>query len=255
MLLDAKKLLAERELELRAARKKITIQPGLALIWVGDDPATAAFIRAKERLSKKLDCQFFLHHFEAVETRQLAALIKGLNTRKDIHGIVLQLPLPKHIDTQKLIDTILPAKDVDNLQNHIQKPWSTPQGIIDLLRANNIDPATRQTIILGEGRLVGAPLAELFRSNGWSFEQISSEAEKHAHKIRQHDLLIACTGVPGLVSAEMVNSTMVVVDGSGVDVEAAAIEKLVTAITPTKGAVGPLTVTQLFANLLQAASG
>lgn len=254
MLLDAKKLLAERETQLQAAREKLTVQPGLALIWVGDDSNTAAFTRVKERLAKKLNCAFFLHHFEAAENRQLEALIKGLNGRKDIHGIVLQLPLPKNVDRQKLISVIDPKKDVDNLSGGAPYSSPTPTGIIDLLRANSIDPATHSTIILGDGLLVGQPLANIFRGNGWPFTQVNSHAENQAAKIRQHDLLISCTGVPGLVTPAMTNAKMVVVDGSGVDVDVASIEKLVAAVTPAKGAVGPLTVSQLFTNLLQAAA-
>ncbi len=253
MLLEPKKLLAERDAALTAAREKVTVQPGLALIWVGDDPQTAAFIRAKERTAKKLDCAFFLHHFEQAENRQLEALIKGLNGRKDIHGIVLQLPLPANINRQKLIAAIAPEKDIDNLRGDAPYPSPTPTGIIDLLQANNIDPATRSTVILGDGLLVGRPLADMFRGNSWSFTQINLSAETRSTKIREHDLLIACTGVENIVAPEMVQPNMVVVDGSGVDVDVKTIEPLVAAVTPTKGAVGPLTVTQLFANLLQAA--
>lgn len=194
-----------------------------------------------------------MHDFERAQTRQLEALIQGLNARKDVDGIVLQLPLPVAVDRQKLIDAIAPEKDVDNLRGDAPYPSPTPTGIVDLLQANGINPPARSTVILGDGLLVGRPLADIFRSNGWPFEQINSKAESQAEKIRAADLLIACTGVPGLVTSSMVNKKMVVVDGSGVDVDVKTIEPLVAAVTPTKGAVGPLTIAQLFANLLEAA--
>ncbi len=253
MLLDPKSLIEKRTAKLESARQELPASPGIALIWVGNDASTAAFIRVKERLAKKLGCQFFLHHFEAAENRQLEALIRGLNKRQDIQGIVLQLSLPGNLDQSALIETIEPKKDIDNLRGDAPYPSPTPTGIIDLLTANKINPAVRSTIILGDGLLVGRPLAELFRQNSWPFEQINSHAESQTDRIRQHDLLIACTGVVGLITPKMVNRKMVVVDGSGVDVDVKTIEPLVAAVTPAKGAVGPLTVSQLFANLLTSA--
>lgn len=252
MLLKAKDLLAAQDAALLAKRRQLTKTPGLALVWVGDDPQTAAFTRVKQRKAQDLECQFFLHHFEVGTTRQLEALVKGLNARKDVDGIVLQLPLPKNIDSAKLIAALDRAKDIDNLRGDSNYSSPTPTGIVDLLKANEIDLANGQTMILGAGPLVGGPLAEIFRASGWPFEQIASNAESQAKKIRQCDVLISCTGVPSLVTPEMVGKNMVVVDGSGVDVDVASIEPLVKLVTPKKGAVGPLTVINLFSNLLLA---
>jgi methylenetetrahydrofolate dehydrogenase (NADP+)/methenyltetrahydrofolate cyclohydrolase len=123
---------------------------------------------------------------------------------------------------------------------------------VQLLQANQINLANRKTVILGAGPLVGAPLAALFKKNGWPFTQIIKKAETQTDVIRKNDLLISCTGVTYLVQPEMVNPEMIVVDGSGIDVDVAQIEPLVAAVTPTKGAIGPLTVTNLFTNLLVA---
>lgn len=253
MLLEAKDLLAAKKAELVARRQKLSFPPGLGLIWIGDDRPTAAFIRAKQRQAQELDCQFFLHHLQAASSRQAEAVLQGLNQKKAVTGIVLQLPLPKALNPDRLIGQINPDKDIDGLRPSSRFPAPTPTGILALLKHHKINPAECSTVILGAGRLVGKPLAEVWQKNGWPYQQISHEAAKQTAAIRKHDILIAATGVNGLVSSAMVHREMVVVDGSGVDVEVAKIEPLVKAVTPKKGAIGPLTVCFLFANLLKAA--
>ncbi|MEK7548369.1 MAG: bifunctional 5,10-methylenetetrahydrofolate dehydrogenase/5,10-methenyltetrahydrofolate cyclohydrolase [Patescibacteria group bacterium] len=255
MQLLAKELVGSLTDRLKTDRKKIKHQPGLALIWVGENPQTAAFIRAKQRLAKELGCDFSLHHFPpGAPLRQLAALIEGLSAKKEIDGIVLQLPLPAKLPTNRLIDLIEPAKDIDGLTTDSPFPAPTATGIVALLQYHQIAIEKRKTVIIGTGRLVGEPLAKIWRQNGWSQVLVVKDAARENAKIRQADLLIAATGVPGLVEAKMVHQKMVVVDGSGVDVAVELIEPLVEAVTPARGAIGPLTVRYLFANLLRAAS-
>lgn len=252
MQLVAKELLGQLSSELLQKRQKLATTPGLALVWVGDDPQTAAFIRAKQAMAKKLDCQFFLHHFPTSSYRQLEAVINGLNSRSDIHGIVLQLPLPKSVDTEALIKKIAPEKDIDNLRGDSPYPSPTPKGIETLLQYHNIVIRDLKTVILGAGKLVGGPLAEMFRNNNWPVTVIEREAQKRVEEIRSNDLLIAATGVAGIVTPNMVHQGMIVVDGSGIDADVDLIEPLVKTITPKKGAIGPLTVHFLFDNLLTA---
>jgi methylenetetrahydrofolate dehydrogenase (NADP+) / methenyltetrahydrofolate cyclohydrolase len=243
MQLESKQLLLAKNNELEQLRSNWKSPPGIALIWVGDDQQTAAFVRVKQRKAKELSCVFMLHHFPTITDRQLSAVINSLNARKDIHGIVLQLPLPKNVDTDRAIMEIAPQKDIDGLRSDSRLTAPTAQGIVELLEH-----------ILGDGRLVGHPLAEIFKKNGWSFTQFSTDAKRHSAEIRSHDVLISATGQNGLVGAEMVHKEMVVVDGSGVDVDIEAIESLVALITPKKGAIGPLTVCNLFENLLTSLS-
>ncbi|SRR3989344_3444156 len=252
MQLLAKKLLDERLAQLLACRRKLFLTPGLALIWVGEDTQTDVFIRAKQAMAKKLDCQFFLHHFHSASQQQLESVIDGLNNRQDIHGIVLQLPLPKTVDTTELISRVKLEKDIDNLSGNSPYGSPTPSSIMTLLSYHNIDIKNLKTIILGAGKLVGRPLANVFRGNGWEFDQIERGTAKQVNFIRDHDLLIAATGVRDLVTPAMVHKDMVVVDGSGLDVDVKQIEPLVKKITPKKGAIGPLTVSFLFENLLTA---
>ncbi len=254
MQLTARELIASLTDQLKKDRQQLKRQPGLALIWVGEDPATAVFIRAKQRLANELECQFFLHHFPTASGQQLEAVIDGLNGRKDIDGIVLQLPLPKSINTESLIKKVSPTKDIDNISDDSPYMSPTPSGIIALLRHHNIVTKDLRTIILGAGKLVGTPLAKMFVKNNWPVTVIANRAEKQIANIRRHDLLIAATGVRGLVTPAMVHKNMIVVDGSGFDADVEEIEPLVKAITPTKGAIGPLTVSYLFANLFLAAN-
>lgn len=254
MQLSAKSLLEERFERQLILRKEIDKQPGIALIWVGDDPQTAAFVRAKQVMAKKLDCQFFLHQFKKVNQQQLEAVIDGLNGRKDIHGIVLQLPLPKDADTEALIQRIVFEKDIDNLRGDSPYLEPTPNGIISLMLYSRYDIKSLKTVILGDGRLVGRPLASMYKQNNWNYSQINADAQNRAEEIQKADILISCTGVKDLIVPSMVSEKMIVIDGSGIDVDVDKIEPLVKFITPKKGAIGPLTVSFLFENLLKSAS-
>lgn len=253
MLLSAKDLVTETTSQLVRDRQKIKTRPGLALVWVGNDPQTKTFIRVKQQKAKQLDCDFYLHHLEHAKFDQLSALMRGLNRKKEIHGIVLQLPLPRKEETQALIDLMEPKKDIDHLRPDSPFDAPTPSGILAILRHHNIDPKDEKTVILGAGRLVGAPLAETYKRNKWDFVQIPRKAREHLEEIRQSSLLISGTGVRQLVTPEFVRGKMVVVDGSGIDVDVPAVEKVAKAVTPSKGAVGPMTVCYLFKNLLLAA--
>ncbi len=254
MFLETKVLLAKRDELLKVERSKLNKKPGMAHIWVGDDAQTAIFVRVKKNKAAVLDCDYYLHNFSAADNRQLSALIMGLNVRKDIQGIVLQLPLPKSNDADELIDLIAPEKDIDGLTTNSPYLAPTPIGVIAILEHNNINPAEHKTVIIGAGRLVGAPLAKIFESRNWPFTHITKDAQKRTQEISQYDLVIGCSGVAGLISPEMVTNETIVIDASGVDADVKALEPLVKSITPAKGGIGPLTVSFLFENLLKAAN-
>jgi len=252
MLLSGKALVEHLAAELKEKRRRLTRPPGLGLIWVGDDPQTGVFVRAKARKAQELGCEFVLHHLEQATQEQIAALIASLNSNKKIDGIVLQLPLPKNLRVDPLINSLEPRKDIDALGQNSPYLAPTVAGIIALLNEYKINPAEEKTVILGDGRLVGRPLAKKFQKENWPFQQITSRAEERENEIKKCSLLIAATGVPRLVGEGMVQKEMVVIDGSGVDTDPSRLEHLVRAITPARGAIGPLTVSFLFSNLLQA---
>jgi methylenetetrahydrofolate dehydrogenase (NADP+)/methenyltetrahydrofolate cyclohydrolase len=252
MLLQTKDLIEQTTAKLVSERALLTTKPGLALIWVGNDAQTKSFVRVKQQKAKLLDCEFFLYHLESAGLDQLVALMKSLNKKKEVHGIVLQLPLPSKEWAAPLIEAMAPEKDIDHLRSDSPYDAPTPSGILAILEHNNIDPAKENTVILGAGRLVGAPLAEIFTKRNWSFSQIRRRAIEHRDEIRKATLVISATGVEKLVTPELVGPDAVVIDGSGIDVDVVAVEAKVRAVSPSKGAVGPMTVCQLFRNLLTA---
>jgi methylenetetrahydrofolate dehydrogenase (NADP+)/methenyltetrahydrofolate cyclohydrolase len=250
--LTAKKLLERLEVSISKTVKELKKPPTLALVWVGNDKQTEKFVNAKKKKATELGINFQLHHFEDIGERQLSALIASLAANKNVDGIIVQLPLPKSIASWRIVQLIPAEKDVDNL-NDGPYPSPTAEGIVELLEANGVEPAKAITYILGAGKLVGAPLAEMFKKRNWPFQQISQDAKSLASEIRTGDILIAATGVEGLIGPEMINDGMVVVDGSGIDVDLAAIQDKVKLITPARGTVGPLTVMLLMRNVTEAA--
>lgn len=253
MLLKTKELIEDRTRELILRRQESLIRPGLALIWVGNDPQTKSFIRVKQQKAKLLGCDFYLHHLETASLDQLKALMVSLNKKKEVHGIVLQLPLPDKAWIAPLVELMDPQKDIDHLRADSPYPAPTPSGILQILEYNRIDLGSERVVILGAGRLVGAPLAAALKERSISFRQIPRNASQHIEEIKKGTVLVSGTGVKNLVGPDFVTKDMVVVDGSGVDVDVAAVEPLVRAVSPSKGAVGPMTVCQLFDNLLIAA--
>lgn len=254
MLLQTKDLIEKTTNHLIKRRAVIHHRPGIALIWVGNDSQTRSFVRVKQQKAKLLECDFYLYHLESASLDQLVALMRSLNQKKEVHGIVLQLPLPDKAWVTALINEMAPEKDIDHLRSDSPYPAPTPTGILSILSHNSIDPRSERTAILGNGRLVGAPLAEIFVKNNWPFFQVKRRAREEAATIRQATLIISGTGVPKLVTAEMVSKDTTVVDGSGLDVDVEPVSKVARAVTPSKGSVGPMTVCLLFDNLLTAAS-
>ena len=251
-LLSANRLIESEEKNIVRRVKSLKKQPHLALVWVGGDKQTKKFVEAKKRKATQLGIQFNLHHFEDIEERQLSALIGSLNQSKEVDGIIVQLPLPGKLRVGNILSQIDPLKDVDVL-NGGDFPHPTPTGIVEILKENKVDLSSSKTCILGSGRLVGEPLAKIFKDNSWKHIVISNAAESKAEEINTCDVLISATGVEGIVSEKMVNKDMVVVDGSGIDVDLNKIQDRVRLITPAKGAVGPMTVLVLMENVVTSA--
>ncbi|MEX1051770.1 MAG: bifunctional 5,10-methylenetetrahydrofolate dehydrogenase/5,10-methenyltetrahydrofolate cyclohydrolase [Patescibacteria group bacterium] len=252
MLLSPDQAIDELTEEILLTQTKLGAPPLLALVWVGNDKQTEKFVRAKQKKALELGIEFQLHHFDKAAERQLEALISSLNENKKVDGIIVQLPLPPTVNTDRVLSHIEPSKDVDGLvANNFPSP--TPTGVVMLLERNGLDLKKSQTVILGAGRLVGKPLAEIFKRNDWPFSQIASQAEKHIEKIRTHDILIAATGVEKLVGGDFVTEKMTVVDASGVDVDFEPVAKKAKMISPQRGAIGPLTILLLLKNVATAA--
>ena len=250
------------------------VSPGLATILVGDDPASAVYVRMKREDSAQVGIESFHHEPGAdVAPEQLAALITSLNDDERVHGILLQLPLPDHLDQDDFISLIDPGKDVDGLtttnagllahgRSEALVPC-TPAGVMRLLDDAGVELSGARAVVLGRSILVGKPLAQLLLAANATVTHCHSRTRDLPAVTREGDVLIAAVGSPGLVGADMVREGAVVIDvgtnrtGEGLvgDVDFGAVSEKASAITPVPGGVGPMTRAMLLVNTLKAAGG
>ena len=253
--------------ELKSKTNRI---PGLATVLVGEDPASAVYVRNKNKICNEIGFQSFGQNLPAETTEaQLLDHIKGLNENDKVNGILVQLPLPDHIDEEKVLLSIDPEKDVDGFHpinvgklaigNALLTPC-TPTGIIALLDYYKIDIAGKHAIVLGRSNIVGKPVAHLLLQRHATVTICHSKTKNLAEVTRQADILIAAVGRPHFVGSDMVKQGAVVIDvginrvnGKLIgDVEFDPVVKKVAFITPVPGGVGPMTIALLMENTLQA---
>lgn len=260
-------------LESRVADLKARdVVPGLATVVVGDNPASAVYVRNKVRACRALG----IHSHELrldgqCSEQELINIVGELNSNPAIHGIIVQLPLPRHLSTDTIVQAIAPHKDVDgfnwgNLGALLaEKPVfvpCTPLGILHLLDEAGIPIAGRHAVVVGRGSTVGRPLALMLIARGATVTVCNSKTRNLAFFTSHADILVAATGRPGLITAEMVGAGAAVIDvgiarlpegGLVGDVDFAAVREAVSFITPVPGGVGPMTVAMLVANTVTAA--
>ena len=282
-LIDGKSIAAAVRAELAAKAASLRargIVPGLAVVLVGDNPASVSYVTAKEKACAETGIASFPHHLPAGTTQtELLALVARLNADPAVHGILVQLPLPRGLDEDAVLLAIDPAKDVDGFHPEnagrllLGQPTflpCTPHGILVLLERSGVAVAGRHVVVVGRSNIVGKPVANLLLQRGAD----ATVTVCHSHTpdlgafTRQADILIVATGHPGTVTADMVKEGAVVID-VGVnrvpdasrkrgyrlvgDVDFVAVLPKVSLITPVPGGVGPMTITMLLANTLQAA--
>jgi methylenetetrahydrofolate dehydrogenase (NADP+) / methenyltetrahydrofolate cyclohydrolase len=248
------------------------VTPGLATILVGDDPASAVYVRMKREDSAQVGIESFHHEPGGdVTADALAGLIRDLNTDERVHGILLQLPLPDHLDQDQFISLIDPAKDVDGLtstnagllmqdREEAMVPC-TPAGVMELLREAEVELKGARAVVLGRSILVGKPVLQLLLAANATVTQCHSRTRDLPAVCREGDVLIAAVGSPRLVTEDMVREGAVVIDvgtnrteeGLVGDVDYAAVAEKASAITPVPGGVGPMTRAMLLVNTLRAA--
>lgn len=274
-LLDGKAL-AERiytqlQQEIQQLLGKIGRPPGLAVLMVGDNPASAAYVRGKERACAKVGIASFGSHFPTETTQQeLEQVIQTLNQDQRVDGILVQLPLPSHLDAVALLHQIAPDKDADglhplNLGRLVRgEPGlrsCTPAGVMRLLQEYEIDVKGKQAVVVGRSILVGKPLALMLLEADATVTIAHSRSHDLAAITRTADILVAAVGRPGLIAVEMVKPGAVVVDvginriedGTGKsrlvgDVQFEAVKNVAQFITPVPGGVGAMTVAMLLQN-------
>ena len=270
--IDGKAVAARIRAEVASEIAGMDVTPGLATVLVGDDPASAVYVRMKREDSAEVGIESFHHEPGGdVCADDLAALLRDLNADERVHGILLQLPLPAGLDQDEFISLIDPAKDVDGLtsanagllmqgREEAMVPC-TPAGVMELLKEAGASLEGSRTVVLGRSILVGKPLAQLLLGANATVTQCHSRTRDLPAVCREADVLIAAVGSPGLVTADMVREGATVIDvgtnrtddGLVGDVEFEGVRERAGAITPVPGGVGPMTRAMLLVNTLRAA--
>lgn len=248
------------------------ITPGLAVVIVGEDPASKVYVRNKHRACEDTGIYSEVHELpESTTEAELLALVDKLNEDKNIHGILVQLPLPKHLNDKAVIERIDPKKDVDafseiNVGKIMLGEYDflpcTPAGVMELLKESGVDPAGKECVIVGRSNIVGKPQAMLMLHANATVTICHSRTHDLAEVTRRADILVAALGKPNFITGDMVKEGAVVID-VGInrlpdgkltgDVDFASVEPKASYITPVPGGVGPMTITMLLKNTLKAA--
>jgi methylenetetrahydrofolate dehydrogenase (NADP+) / methenyltetrahydrofolate cyclohydrolase len=274
---------AEIAQEAAAFEGESGVKPGLAVVLVGDDPASHVYVRMKGKAADKAG--FYSRQItlpESTPEDELLGVIDGLNADPRVHGILVQLPLPKQIDSQKVLLAIDPSKDVDGFHPFnvgrlaigdldVLAP-ATPAGVIEMLLRSGYDPAGRKVVVVGRSNIVGRPVASLLLRNARGGNATVTVAHSRTRDLaaitRDAEILITAIGRPKLITRDMVSPGVVVID-VGVnrvddstaergyrlvgDVDFDGVSEVAEAISPVPGGVGPMTITMLLKNTLEAA--
>lgn len=267
----AQKLQQEMTQEVTKLKEK-GLQPGLAVILVGEDPASQVYVRNKERAANNIGMYSVVYRLpETTSEADLITKIEELNHDDKVHGILVQLPLPKHINEDLVLDTIDPAKDVDgfhpmNLGNLFAgKPTMipcTPAGIMELIKLSGLDLAGKNAVIIGRSNIVGKPMAHLLLQANATVTICHSKTKDLPKVAKQADVLVVAIGRANFVTADFVKEGAVVID-VGInrdennkltgDVKFDEVAPLTSYITPVPGGVGPMTITMLMRQTIDAA--
>ena len=271
-LMDGTALAAQKKAAIRAEVERLARTPGLAVVLVGENPASQIYVRGKARDCEEcgIRCMDFRLPAQTTES-ELLTLIAELNGRADVDGILVQLPLPEGIRERRVLEAIAPEKDVDAfhpenvgrlVQGQARYLPCTPAGVMELLRAAGVDPAGRRAVIVGRSNIVGKPMALLLLQADATVTVCHSRTPDLADECRRADILISAVGRRGLITADMIKPGAAVVDVAmnrdedgklcG-DVDFAAACAVAAHITPVPGGVGPMTRAMLMENTLRAA--
>jgi methylenetetrahydrofolate dehydrogenase (NADP+)/methenyltetrahydrofolate cyclohydrolase len=277
----AKEIRKDLKAEIEELKAKHGITPGLAVVLVGEDPASQVYVRSKVKTCEKLGVKSIEHRFEAdYPESDLLALIDKMNKDDSIHGILVQLPLPKHINEEKVLLRIRPDKDVDGFHPTnvgkmlIGKPDflpCTPHGCQQILMRSGIETEGKEVVVVGRSNIVGKPVAAILvqkaKGANATVTICHTRTKDMAAHTRRADILVVAAGKPKAVTGDMVKEGVVVVD-VGVnrigktpegkdklcgDVDFESVEPKASAITPVPGGVGPMTITMLMMNTVRAA--
>ncbi|MDD6914884.1 MAG: bifunctional methylenetetrahydrofolate dehydrogenase/methenyltetrahydrofolate cyclohydrolase FolD [Eubacteriales bacterium] len=274
-MLSGKTVSARVKQELKIEAENLTkagTKPGLAVVIVGDDSASKVYVANKEKACAELGIYSEKYALSADTTEdELLNLIKKLNADDKIHGILVQLPLPKHLDDKTIINNILPSKDVDafhptNVGRIMIGDFDfvpcTPAGIMELIHESGVEVSGKECVVIGRSNIVGKPMSMLLLHENGTVTVCHSKTADLKAQTRRADILVAAVGIPKFVKADMVKPGAVVID-VGMDrdengklcgdVDFDEVEKVASAITPVPGGVGPMTIAMLMRNTITAA--
>jgi len=244
--------------EARALIQSRHIQPKLAIVVTIDHPVINVYMRMKQRYGDELGVVVEVHR---IKQQDAPATIQQLNDDPAVHGIIVQLPLEDPSQTDAIVDLVAPQKDVDGLGKNAVLDPATPMAILWLLAGYNVDFRGKKVVLIGRGKLVGAPLERMLLASGVDVSVADRETPDLAAVTKDADIIITATGSPAILYSDMIKQGAVVVDagvaGEGGktvgDLAPDVYEREDLSVTPTKGGVGPLTVCALFENVIRAA--
>ena len=272
MIMDGKALAAKKKEEIRENAAKLRRQPGLAVILVGDNPASQVYVRNKEKDCEECGILCYDYRLPQDATQdQVLELVEKMNNYGAVDGILVQLPLPPQIDERVVLEAIAPDKDVDAfhpenvgriMQGQAYYKPCTPAGVMELLHEYGIDPAGKHCVVVGRSNIVGKPMAMLLLHEDATVTICHSKTKDLKAQCLQADILISAVGKQNLITADMVKPGAVVIDvamnrnDAGKlcgDVDFAAVSGVASYITPVPGGVGPMTRAMLMENTYKAA--
>lgn len=257
--------------EIRTEIARLNIKPKLSIVLIGCNPASEIYVRIKMKRANEVGIEVDLHTFdESITNSQLLKFIESLNDNQSVHGILVQMPLPNHINKEAVLNAILPDKDVDGFSPinvgrlHNQSDGfvpCTPLGIIHLIKSVRQDISGLRATIIGRSNIVGRPVAELLLQEDCTVNIVHSKSKNIREDCMRSDIIVAAVGQSKLVTRELINPGAIVID-VGInkiqsqivgDVDFENVIDLVSHITPVPGGVGPMTVAYLLSNTLKAA--
>ncbi len=274
-ILDGKKLSQKIRVEVKKEveeLKKEGIIPGLAVILVGDDPASRVYVKMKKDACHDVGIYSVVHEFpETITEKELLSTIDMINENPNIHGLLIQLPLPKHIDTTKILERVSPDKDVDGFHPYNMGRLvegldtfapCTPLGVMEFFKEYNIDLYGKDVCVVGASNIVGKPMWALLVNEMATVDICHIATKDLASHTKRADIVIVGVGKPNLITADMVKDGVIVIDiginrlpdGKLVgDIDFENVSKKASYITPVPGGVGPMTIAMLLKNTLKAA--
>ena len=272
VIMDGKALAEKVKAQIREKVSKLRRQPGLAVILVGDNPASQVYVRNKERDCDQCGIMCYDYHLPQDATQEdVLDLVEKINNYGAVDGILVQLPLPEQIDERVVLEAIAPDKDVDAfhpenvgriMQGQAYYKPCTPAGVMEILHEYGIDPGGKHCVVVGRSNIVGKPMAMLLLHENATVTICHSKTPDLKAQCRQADILVSAVGKTGLITADMVKPGAVVIDVAmnrneagklcG-DVDFAAVSQVASYITPVPGGVGPMTRAMLMENTYKAA--